>query len=155
MAKEIIKNLKGLKKHLIDTLLIIDENDKDLIKLAILNKDLLKEVERNKYYYAKFTNKFDKEDYDINMRGCRNCDTALIISCAHNNIKNVTDLLNNGADINLKNNNYMTPLAIAVLNNNVNMVHILLGYGANKSIECYNDWPAKFFTINPDIIKLL
>ena len=53
----------------------------------------------------------------------------------HGNIKAVKHLINFGADINMKNTKYVTPLLLACKGNHLDIVDILLSYAASVNVE--------------------
>jgi hypothetical protein len=81
------------------------------------------------------------------------------------NIKEVIQLLNRGADVNFNTGGYdqMTPLSYAIMSKNKNMVQALLTFGANISLDYSNpnetkhsivDY-AKSIGAHKDIVELL
>lgn len=58
----------------------------------------------------------------------------LIDACSEGDLKAVKELLNNGADANVKVGGF-TPLVIAVKNEDVRLVELLLHMGANPDIK--------------------
>lgn len=144
----VITNLTELKQQLFNSIFTTDKKDVKLIKLALLNKDLYHEVESNKLCPS-------EKECNIDSTSLGSGSTALIISCAHDNIKNVETLLKNGAYVDFIDNNRMKSLAVAALNNNLEIVTLLLKYKPDIKTECYNNWPAKMFSTDPEIQKLL
>ena len=79
-----------------------------------------------------------KEGVDINAAAY--FDEAPVIKIANNaatlsaNIEQLQFLVKNGADLNIKNSQSYTPLMLAVIKNNIDMVRALLDAGADTSI---------------------
>lgn len=79
-----------------------------------------------------------KEGVDINA--ATYFDEAPVIKIANNaatlsaNIEQLQFLVKNGADLNIKNSQSYTPLMLAVIKNNIDMVRALLDAGADTSI---------------------
>lgn len=79
-----------------------------------------------------------KEGVDINAAAY--FDEAPVIKIANNaatlsaNIEQLQFLVKNGADLNIKNSQSYTPLMLAVIKNNIDMVLALLDAGADTSI---------------------
>lgn len=79
-----------------------------------------------------------KEGVDINAAAY--FDEAPVIKIANNaatlsaNIEQLQFLVKNGADLNIKNSQSNTPLMLAVIKNNIDMVRALLDAGADTSI---------------------
>lgn len=79
-----------------------------------------------------------KEGVSINAPAF--CDEVPVIKLSDNattlsaNIEQLQFLVRNGADINIKNSQGFTPLMIAVLKNNIDMVRALLDVGADTAV---------------------
>ena len=75
------------------------------------------------------------------------------------NIKIIKFFLDNGSNVNFRNNNYHALTMICSLNyTNTEIIELLLKYGADVNMCGINDWPPLFFSVNLlnyNFVKLL
>jgi len=80
----------------------------------------------------------------------------LMLACYFDDEKWVKRLINNNADINIKNIDGDTPLTIACYFNNINIVKLLIDNGADVNVENNdNETPSTISVNNKEIYKII
>lgn len=120
----------------------IEQNDIENFEKAILmNKNQLNQLNQfgetllmsSVYSKGKFSKILIKNGIDLEIKN-KNGDTALLLNCqicwTRQNI--IKYLIKHNANVNVKNNLGYTPLMYAIENNCIDVVNMLLKYGAKK-----------------------
>jgi ankyrin repeat protein len=76
-----------------------------------------------------------KEGINVNAQEDGTCNAALHWATFHGHIETGNTLLQHGANVNITNNTGSTPLHIAIANQNIPYIHLLLGYDADMTIK--------------------
>ena len=87
----------------------------------------------------------------LNVRG----DTALHIACQHKQTNLAIELINLGANVNLKNHKNSTPLHLATMSNSIKIIELLVKSGANINAQDQDNFSALHFSIKHNDISLV
>lgn len=101
----------------------------------------------------------NKNDHTNNYINEYNIDNLLILVCEYNcELFIIKYFIDNGANINKCNHNYITPLMVACQNNNLKIVQYLIENGADQHQTDYSNQTALFYVLDDeslDIVKYL
>ena len=94
------------------------------LMVLVINTNKYPELIKDIYLYKDIIN----EKNDLGW-------TALILACRNSSIETIKQLLDNGADVNLRCNGGWNALMVSCNNNNFNTTKLLLDYGADVNIK--------------------
>jgi ankyrin repeat protein len=108
---------------------------RDIIEALPVTEKL---VQVNKYLYTLLSSESKKYKFLLKMANAydSNGETTLLKAIENRNLKEILNLINNGANIDQPSKNgWDTPLYCVVANNNTDITHLLLKYGADAQCD--------------------
>lgn len=120
-------------------LYVTEENSSQIIikKSSSQNKKFKKKLPRKEVNYNNQNqlNKIVPHANHINVQDKNRLNAYLHWATHYDHIEIANKLLQNGADVNVKDYTGSTPLHIAIRNQSMQFVHLLLGYEANPTLK--------------------